>query len=115
MVTRRVRVSDRNQRVTFYRPTISSQNSSGEDVVTNVSLGSAWVRIRPLSGREREQAQQLMAHAEFEIYAEHPLSGYTLQSKDIAEWGDRTLDLYVPEDPTGKRRNIFLYAKEYVS
>ena len=32
----------RNTYVTFYRPTISGQNASGEDIVSDVLLGTAW-------------------------------------------------------------------------
>lgn len=108
-----MRASSRNQRVTFYRK-VTTQNSSGEDIVTNSELGAAWVAIRPLRGQEREQGQQLTAEAQFEITMEHPLEQYTLRSNDIATWGTRTLDLIVPEDPDGRRRQVVMYAKEYV-
>lgn len=108
-----MRASNRNSRVTFYRPTITSQNASGEDVYSNVTLGSAWVEIKALEGKEIEQGQQLKAEARFRIRMEHPLSQYTLRRADRITWGSRTLDILDVEDPLGKRRRVTLFAKEF--
>lgn len=108
-----MRAGLRRSRVTFYRPTVGSQNSSGEDVKTNVSLGSAWVAIKALEGRELERAQQLYAEARFRIEMEHPLTDYTLQRADIVTWGSRTLDILDAEDPNQQRRRVVMIAKEY--
>lgn len=109
-----VRAAERNARVTFYRK-VRTQNSSGEDVVTLTELGSAWIQILPLRGRrEKKKGQQTAAEAQFEIRMEHPLSSYTLRSQDVAVWGTRTLDLIVPEDLDQRRRQIGIYAEEFV-
>lgn len=105
----------RNQLVTFLRPTVTSQNASGEDVVSNVTLGTAWVKIERLAGREAMRAQQLQAEAQFQITMDHPLSSFTLQRKDLIDWGDRTLDILDAEDPNQRRRGVVILAKEYVS
>lgn len=107
-----MRAGLRRSRVTFYRPTVSAQNSSGEDTKTNVSLGSAWVKITAMQGRELERAQQLQAEARFKIETEHPLSEYTLQRADVITWGSRTLDILDVEDQTQRRRGQVIYAKE---
>ena len=107
-----MRAGHRRSRVTFYRPTVGSQNSSGEDVVRNVSLGSAWVAIRAMDGRELERAQQLQAEARFRVEMEHPLADYTLQRKDTITWGSRTLDILDVEDPDQRRRKQVILAKE---
>lgn len=110
-----MRAGLRNCRVTFYRPTISAQTASGEDTVTDVSLGSAWVQIRALAGRELEAAQQIFAEARFRVEIEHPLDEYTLQRKDKITWGSRTLDILDVEDPTQTRRSQVILAKEHTS
>ena len=104
----------RRNRVSFYRPTITGQNSTGEDVVSNVLLGSAWVEIIAIEGREIEIARQLWAEARFRITMDHPLSGYTLQRKDIILWGSpgRTLDILDAEDLTNRHRQVVLIAKD---
>lgn len=107
-----MRAGLRRSRVTFRRPTITSQNSSGEDVKSNISLGSAWVKITALQGRELERAQQLQAEARFKIETEHPLTSYTLQRADIIAWGSRTLDILDIEDPNQRRRGQVIFAKE---
>lgn len=106
------RAGPRRSRVAFYRPTVTSQNSSGGDVTSNVLLGSAWVRIDALKGREMERGQQLQAEAYFKIETEHPLTSYTLQRADIMTWGSRTLDIESCEDPTQRRRGQVIFAKE---
>lgn len=103
----------RNQLVTFYRPTVTGQNSSGEDTVSNVSLGTAWVKIERLAGREAARAQQLQAEAQFQVTMDHPLTSFTLKRKDLIEWGDRTLDILDCEDPDQRRRGVVILAKEY--
>jgi len=113
-----MRAGNRRTRVSFYRPTVAGQNTSGEDVLaSNVLLGSAWVGIRALQGRELEAARQLYAEAVFEITMDHPLSGYTLQRKDIILWGSpgRILDILDCEDPDQRRREVVIMAKEYTS
>lgn len=110
-----MRAGLRRSRVTFRRPTVTSQSSSGEDVKSNVSLGSAWVKITALQGRELERAQQLQAEARFKIETEHSLTTYTLQRADIISWGSRTLDILDVEDPDQRRRGLVVYAKELVA
>lgn len=110
---RRARIYDRNKRVTFYRRTITGQNASGEDVYLNVTLGSAWVEIKALDGKEIEKGQQLKAEARFRIDMDHPLSQYTLRRADRITWGSRTLDILDVEDPTGLRRQLTILAKEF--
>lgn len=110
-----MRAGPRNARVNFYRPTVTGQNTSGEDTVSNTLLGSAWVEIRSLRGTEREIGQQLAAEAQFMILTEHPLDEYTLQRKDYITWGSRTLDILSVEDPDQRRRGQVIYAKEFTS
>lgn len=107
----------RNTRVSFYRPTVTGQNSSGEDVVTNTLLGSAWVDIRSLQGREKEQAQQLQAVGLYKVTMDHPLSTFTLQRKDFILWGSpgRTLSITDIEEPRQMRRELILTALEFAS
>lgn len=108
------RAGTRNCLVTFYRPTVTAQNSSGEDVVSNVQIGRAWVQIMALVGKELEIARQLWAEARFRLILDHPLNGYTLQRADIVTWGTRTLDILDAEDPDQQRRQVIVTAKELV-
>jgi SPP1 family predicted phage head-tail adaptor len=110
-----MRAGPRNQLVRFYRPTVTGQNTSGEDVVSSTLLGSAWVHVEALAGKEFTRGQQLQAEAEFKITMDHPLSGFTLRRKDTITWGTRTLDILSCEDPTQRRREVVITAKEYVS
>lgn len=109
-----MRAGQRSSRVTFYRETITGQNSSGENIKVNETLGSAWVDIRAKEGKEIESGQQLTAEAWFKILMEHPLSGYTLRRADRITWGSRTLDIQSVEDPTTRRRRMVIVAKEFV-
>jgi head-tail adaptor len=105
----------RRNLVSIYRPTVIGQNASGEDVVSNVLLGEAWVRIDALAGREAESARQLFAEARFRVTLDHPLSSMTIQRKDIILWGSpgRMLDILDVEDQTQRRRAVVLLAKDY--
>lgn len=108
-----MRTKDRNSRVTFYRPTITGQTASGEDTVSDIELGSAWVKLTALQGMELQAAQQRWAEARFKIQMEHPLTEYTLQRKDYLTFGSRQLDILDVEDPDQSRRGIVMLAKEY--
>lgn len=109
-----MRAGPRNQRVTIYRPTVTGQNSSGEDIVENLDIGGAWVHIERLTGRELERAQQLQAEAQFRITADSPLGSFEIQRKDLIGWGSRTLNILDAEDPNQRRRELAILAKEYV-
>lgn len=108
-----MRASLRSSRVTFSRPTITGQNSSGENIKTYVTLGSAWVEIKAKQGKEMESGLQLTAEAQFKIRMEHPLSNYTLRREDRITWGSRTLDIIDVEDPDQRRRGVTIFAKEF--
>ena len=108
-----MRAGPRNQLVTFRRPTVTGQNSSGEDVVSNLELGTAWVYIEAISGQEFTRGQQLQAQADFRVAMDHPLSGFTLQRKDTISWGSRVLNILNCEDQDQRRRSVTILAKEY--
>lgn len=108
-----MRAGPRRTRIEFFRPTITGQNPSGEDIVSNELLGGAWASVIAMSGREAEEARQLFAEARFKIEIEHPLGGYTLQRKDTISWGTRTLDILDCEDPDQRRRSLVIMAKEF--
>lgn len=110
-----MRAGNRSHRVTFTRPTVSAQNASGEDAVSNVDLGDAWVNIAALKGNEREAGQQLYAEAHYFITTEHPLASYTLQRKDKILWGSKTLNILDIQDVDHKRRGLRIVAKELAS
>ena len=107
-----MRVRGRNNRVTFYRPEITGQNASGEDIIDPVELGHAWVKITALQGNELEAAHQIWAEARFRIEMEHPLKDYTLQRRDYFKWGSRQLDIVDVEDPDQSRRTVVIHARE---
>lgn len=108
-----MRAGPRRTRIDFYRPTVTGQNPSGENIVSNQLLGSAWASVEAMSGMESEAARQLFAEARFKITMDHPLSGYTLQRKDTISWGTRTLDILDCEDPDQRRRGVVILAKEF--
>lgn len=111
-----VTAGQRNSHVSFYRPVITGQNASGEDVLgAPLLLGSAWVSIRPLRGNENEIDRQRQAEVLFEVGMDHPLAEFTLVRKDYIEWGARRLDITDVEDPNQRSRMIRLYAREFVA
>jgi SPP1 family predicted phage head-tail adaptor len=110
-----MRAGNRRSRVSFYRPTVTGQTASGEDTVSSVLLGTAWVQVEAITGSEREVGQQLWAEARFRIVMEHPLSSFALQRSDTIEWGTRTLDILDCEDQNQRRREVRILAKEHTS
>lgn len=105
----------RRTRLTFYRPTIDSQNASGEDVVTNVEIGAAWAQMEALTGRELQIAAQRFAEAKFRIVIDNPLASFAPQREDFIQWGTRRLNILDCEDPTQQRRSLVLLASEYTA
>lgn len=104
----------RRSRVTFNRLG-TTQNSSGEDVTTLTALGSAWVQIVAMSGRELQAAHQTFAEARFSVMIDHPLDTYTLRRHDQIAWGSRTLDILDVEDPDQRRREQRIIAMEFTT
>lgn len=103
----------RRTRLTFKRPTVTGQNASGEDIVSNVSIGESWALVEQLTGRELAFAAQRFAEAQFRITINHPLSDFTPQRKDFISWGNRTLNILDCEDPDQRRRYLHITASEY--
>lgn len=104
----------RNTYVTFYRPTISGQNASGEDIVSDVLLGTAWVMIRSTKGTEEERNREKVAIANFKITM-GGLEGFTLQRKDYIAWGSptaRRLEIVDVEDVDQTKAQVLIFAME---
>lgn len=105
----------RRTRIAFYRPTVTGQNASGEDLISNVKIGESWAQISQLTGRELQIAAQRFAEARFRIEIGNPLTGFTPQREDHILWGSRRLNILDCEDPTQRRRYLNLIVSEYTA
>jgi head-tail adaptor len=83
-------------------PTISSQNSYGEDVITNTTVGTFHCHVQPNSGMESESAGQRWAHHLYDIrMRRQPGIVFTTAMKitwDSAN-GDVVMDILEVQDP----------------
>jgi SPP1 family predicted phage head-tail adaptor len=98
--------------VVIQQKTVTSRNSSGEDVFTWTTVATMWCRVRPLSGRELEAARQIHAEARLELKTHYP--SVTIKRAMRAMIGTRILDILDAEDPVGKQREFVMLTKEWV-
>ena len=105
-------------RVTFTKPSEpsdSTQNTYGEDAITNEHVGTFWCRIEPLAGREMAAVQQKFAEARYKITMRHqPSTVFTRKMQ--AWWGSpaRILDILDVQDVAESMRpEITMLAKDY--
>ena len=109
-----MRAGSLRSRIEIRRITVTGQNSSGEDITSEASLGTYYAEVRALAGRQLEAARQLYAEARFQIRMRRD-TAQNFQRKDKIYWGSRVLDLLDVEDPNQYQREIVMLAKEYVS
>lgn len=75
-----------DQRITFLRE-VTTPDGMGGSESTWTTIATVWAEIRPMSGREREQAQRLNAQANYVITIRNRSD---IDETDIAEYkGER--------------------------
>jgi SPP1 family predicted phage head-tail adaptor len=75
-----IRASDLDQRITFKRET-STSDGMGGSTTTWITVATVWSAPRPMSGREREQAQRLDAQSNYVF----PVRDSVIRTNDIDE------------------------------
>lgn len=75
-----------SQRITLRRYT-EEQNEYGTLVRTPVDLGDAWAHVRPMSGNERDHAQQTAGRSNYVVVIRSSTADkYGLTEKDSVIW-----------------------------
>lgn len=75
-----------DQRVKFLREVTTPDGMGGSDV-TWAEIATVWAEVRPMSGREREQAQRLNAQSNYIIVIRNRSD---IDETHVAEWkGER--------------------------
>lgn len=99
--------------MSFTSPTVTGQNSTGEDIVINTLVGTFPCLIEPMVGLELEKAMQKWAEAKYKIsLRDQP--GITFTRTMTGTWGTRTLDIRDVESPGDfLRPEIVMYARDY--
>lgn len=113
-----MRAGNLRSRITIKRlPTESetTQNTFGEDVLTEPELGDFWADIRSVQGRELESMQQTWAEARFKVVLRYQSMDIVIRRKDKIYWGERILDILDVEDQDQRRRELTLIAKEFTA
>ena len=77
-------------RVTVQASTITQDATTGEEIKAWATAATPWARVRPLSGREYLQAEQVEASASHEI-SFLSVSGLTTSHRIL--WGTRVFDI----------------------
>lgn len=103
---------DLRTQVTFQEFVSTSQDSQGQPVGAWVTRCTLWCEVRALVGREIEAARQLHAEAKLKIRTHYPT--VTIKRSWRALTGTRILDITDAEDPTGRRRELVIFAREFV-
>lgn len=100
-------------RIIVTNPTVASQDSFGQDAITDVEVGTFWCLIEPLVGREKEAAQQRWAEVRYKITLRHQ-DGITFKANMTVDWGDLTLDILDVEDTRSSLRpEIVMFARDH--
>lgn len=83
------RVGELSERVALKRPVLARDDSGGA-VRTLQDLATVWAMVRPLTGREREQAERTDSVADYLVVVR---ARSDLQAKDVIVWRSRTLNI----------------------
>lgn len=78
-------------------PTVTGQNSVGEDIVTDTLVGTFPCLVEALVGRELERVMQRWAKANYKITMRHQ-PDIILTRKMTGTWNSRTLDILDVQD-----------------
>src|SRR5678815_4851466 len=108
-----MRAGELRHRITVTDPTVTSQDSFGQDVITAVEVGTFWCLVEALQGREKVAAQQRWAEARYKITLRHQ-DGIRFKAKMTVEWDDSTLDILDVEDTRSTLRpEVVLIARDH--
>ena len=100
-------------RIVVTNPQIASQDSFGQDVITDVEVGTFWCLVEPLQGREKEAVQQRWAEARYKITMRHQ-PGITFKAKMTVDWNGLTLDILDVEDTQSTLRpEVVMFARDH--
>lgn len=82
-----------SQRVTLRRYT-EVQNEYGTLVRTAVDLATVWALVRPMSGRERDHAQQTQSRANYLVVIRSAVAeNHELDEKDYVVWRGEEMNI----------------------
>lgn len=105
-----MRAGDLHHRVTIQQP-VESQNSYGEPIATWQDVATVWAAIEPLQGRERFDAQQVVAQVDTRIRIRYR-PGITPKMRVL--FGTRVFDIQAVVEPETRRRELQLLCRERV-
>lgn len=99
--------------ISITTPTVTGQNSSGEDIVTDTPIGTFPCLIESLVGRELERAMQMWAQAKYKITMRRQ-PGVVFTRTMSATFGSRVLDILDVEDlGEDLRPEVIMYAQDF--
>jgi head-tail adaptor len=108
-----MRAGKLRHQVTITERNVTGEDSYGQDTLgVPTTIGTFRCELTALRGRELETAQQTWGDARFKIRMRYP-SGITIKREHTATIGSRAFDILDAEDPTGRRRELIIYAKEF--
>ena len=91
-----------------------SRDRFGQPVVTWRTVTKIWVRLVPLAGRERFEAQQAVAETTHRLEA-HYSKAARLDARARVKYGDRVFEVLAPPVNVGERnREYHVSVKETV-
>lgn len=94
----KIQASDLDQRITFKREVAVSDGMGGQ-THTWVDIVSCWSAPRPMSGREREQAQRLNAQSNYVFpVRDSVIRIYEIDERCVIVWHGFTYNIrFIPE------------------
>lgn len=100
-------------RITITDPTVTGQDSFGQDIIVPTEVGTFWCLVEALQGREKEAAQQRWAEARYRIKMRHQ-AGITFKAIMTGEWNGLTLDILDVEDARSTLRpDLVMIARDH--
>lgn len=89
-------VGQLDERITFKRKTLTRDGMGGaSETWAAVSDGTMWAKLRPLTGRERTEADRTEAKADYLVTIRYRAD---LLASDRIEWRDRQLNIRLIRD-----------------
>lgn len=105
---------DLSERITIRRESSTADGYGGE-TITWLDVGSFWASVEPLSGRERNMADQTESPRDYRFIVRRSSETIGILAKDRLTWNGRNFNIEYVAIPDKRSQFLRIDAKEGVA
>lgn len=103
-----------DQRITITRQVLVSDNMGG-NTVTWSTIGSLWAAVAPMSGRERDMANQTESPRNYRFTVRRTAASLNILAKDRITWGSKVMNVRFIADAGNRAQYLTIEAEDGVA